>query len=178
MIDGRRLHPAAWGRVRGVAGRWVNRVGRPHRCTASSSAGFVYPSAPLSRWIYSRSLSAQTQEDMPAATRQQADEEERAAKRLAVRYRLRPPKRNAMQCNVRLYLLYFNSEETNTSVLVRPHKCVWKDSTCDCPKTTEFDLTYSLQLHLPTLPILSNSWRATTFKLSFSSSLSVYVSPL
>ena len=49
MIDGRRLHPAAWGRVRGVAGRWVNLVGRPHRCTASSSAGFVYPSAPLSR---------------------------------------------------------------------------------------------------------------------------------
>ena len=35
--------------MRGVAGRWVNRVGRPHRCTASSSAGFVYPSAPLSR---------------------------------------------------------------------------------------------------------------------------------
>ena len=84
VIDGRRLHPAAWGRVRGVAGRWVNRVGRPHRCTASSSAGFVYPSAPLSRWIFSRSLSAQTQEGMPAATRQQVDEEERAATAVAL----------------------------------------------------------------------------------------------
>ena len=49
VIDGRRLHPAAWGRMRGVAGRWVNRVGRPNRCSAPSSAGFVYPSAPLSR---------------------------------------------------------------------------------------------------------------------------------
>ena len=84
VIDGRRLHPAAWGRVRGVAGKWVNRVGRPIRCAASSSAGFVYPSAPLSRWIYSRSLSAQTQEDMPAATRQQADDEERAATAVAL----------------------------------------------------------------------------------------------
>ena len=84
VIDGRRLHPAAWGRVRGVAGRWVNLVGRPHRCTASSSAGFVYPSAPLSRWVYSRSLSAQTQEGMPASTRQQADEEERAATAVAL----------------------------------------------------------------------------------------------
>ena len=39
VIDGRRLHPAAWGRVRSGAsfgGRWQ----------APSSAGFVYPSAP------------------------------------------------------------------------------------------------------------------------------------
>eukprot|EP01043_Picozoa_sp_COSAG02_P025384 COSAG02_NODE_1424_length_12684_cov_13.471116_12_plen_176_part_00 len=33
MIDGRRLHPAAWGRVRGVAGTCGDRVGRPHWCT-------------------------------------------------------------------------------------------------------------------------------------------------
>ena len=84
VIDGRRLHPGAWGRVRGVAGRWVNLEDPPHRRAASSSAGFVYPSAPLSRWIYSRSLSAQTQEDMPAATRQQADDEERAATAVAL----------------------------------------------------------------------------------------------
>ena len=44
----------------------------------------VYPSAPLSRWIYSRSLSAQTQEGIPAATRQQADDEERAATAVAL----------------------------------------------------------------------------------------------
>ena len=42
VIDGRRLHPAAWGRVRSGAsfgGRWQ----------APSSAGFVYPSALASR---------------------------------------------------------------------------------------------------------------------------------
>ena len=55
VIDGRRLRPVAWGRARSGAslgGRWQ----------APSSAGFAYPSAPSSRWIRSRSLSAQTQE--------------------------------------------------------------------------------------------------------------------
>ena len=79
VIDGRRLHPAAWGRVRSGAS-FGERWQAPQ---APSSAGFVYPSAPLSRWIRSRSLSAQTQE-MPTTTRQQVEDEERAATAVAL----------------------------------------------------------------------------------------------
>ena len=57
----------------------VGSGGRP----APSSAGFVYPLALTSRWMHSRSLSAQTQE-MPTSTRQQAEEEERAATAVAL----------------------------------------------------------------------------------------------
>ena len=45
MIDGRRLHPASWGRVRSGAS-FGERWQAPQ---APSSAGFVYPSAPSSR---------------------------------------------------------------------------------------------------------------------------------
>ena len=44
---------------------------------------FVYPSALTSRWIYSRPLGAQDP-GMPASTRQQAEEEERAATAVAL----------------------------------------------------------------------------------------------
>ena len=72
VIDGWRLHSAAWGRVRFVGGRCGDHGERPHRRSSSPSAGFVYPSAPSSRWIYSRSLSAQTQEEcrQPLGNRQ------------------------------------------------------------------------------------------------------------
>ena len=45
VIDGRRLHPASWGRVRSGAS-FGERWQAPQ---APSSAGFVYPSAPSSR---------------------------------------------------------------------------------------------------------------------------------
>ena len=45
---------------------------------------FVYPPALTSRWVYPRLTGAQTQDAMPASTRQQAEDEERAATAVAL----------------------------------------------------------------------------------------------
>ena len=43
------------------------------------------------------------------------------------------PPCNAMQCKA-LFEVPYDSVQTNTSMLVRPRICVWKDLTCDMPQ--------------------------------------------
>ena len=76
VIDRRRLHSAAWGRVRSAVG---SGGGSP-----LSPAGFRISSGSDEPLDILAPSGRATQEKMPAATRQQADEEERAATAVAL----------------------------------------------------------------------------------------------